>query len=237
MLRIKWFPPSWVQIKTNGSILYIDPSYLKKYYSKHPTNIEYTTWPDDIDGLPEKLEIANLILLTHEHKDHCKLVTINRLSNEHTLIYGPEKCKKEIRNIVVGKIGEEIIKNDFTVKVIPSYNTVDGFAENKVHKKGKCFGYIIQVDKLNVYHPGDSSYIPEMNDLINIDVAFIPIDGKFTMTVEEAINASIAINPRIVVPIHDMGNADPEIFKNRLESISNIKVQILKIGGEIDLIG
>ena len=56
---IKWFPPSWVQIKTDAKILYIDPAYMRTYYLKHPQKIEFTKWPDPIDGLPEKLEKAD----------------------------------------------------------------------------------------------------------------------------------------------------------------------------------
>ena len=53
-VSIKWFPPSWFQIKTRDIIIYIDPAYLKKYYTKYPQKIEFSTWPDQIDGLPEK---------------------------------------------------------------------------------------------------------------------------------------------------------------------------------------
>lgn len=27
-VSIKWFPPSWLQIKANGTIIYVDPAYL-----------------------------------------------------------------------------------------------------------------------------------------------------------------------------------------------------------------
>ncbi len=55
-IAIKWFPPSWIQIKTKALIIYIDPAYLRTYYTKHPHKIEFSKWPDPIDGLPEKLE-------------------------------------------------------------------------------------------------------------------------------------------------------------------------------------
>ena len=59
VVSIKWFPPSWIQIKADRKIIYIDPAYLRTYYLKHPDNIEYTKWPDPIDGLPEKPEKAD----------------------------------------------------------------------------------------------------------------------------------------------------------------------------------
>ena len=84
-IEIKWFPPSWVQIKiSKEKILYIDPAYLKKYYRNYPKKVEFSTWPDPIDGLPEKgLEKADVILVTHHHKDHCtfQLLLASTVSN------------------------------------------------------------------------------------------------------------------------------------------------------------
>ena len=31
-IAIKWFPPSWLQFKINGSIIYIEPAYLRTYF-------------------------------------------------------------------------------------------------------------------------------------------------------------------------------------------------------------
>ena len=81
-IDIKWFPPAWFQIKTSNKIIYIDPAYLKKYYKNYPKKIEFSSWPKPIDGLPEKnLENADVILVTHHHKDHCKSVTVKTVNN------------------------------------------------------------------------------------------------------------------------------------------------------------
>jgi len=56
---IKWFPNSWFQIKTQSQMLYIDPAYLRTYFTKYPKRIEFSRWPDPIDGLPEELEKAD----------------------------------------------------------------------------------------------------------------------------------------------------------------------------------
>lgn len=53
-VSIKWFPPSWFQIKTKDKIIYIDPAWMRTYFTKYPKKIEFSTWPDPIDGLPEK---------------------------------------------------------------------------------------------------------------------------------------------------------------------------------------
>lgn len=236
MIRIKWFPPSWVQITHNNSVLYIDPAYLKTYYKKHPTKIEYSTWPDEIDGLPEELPIADGILLTHGHKDHCKRVTINRLSDSDTMIFGPKKCLSEVgKDLQIVKAGEKIRIKDFQITAVPAYNTPEGSSEKKVHKKGSCLGYKITVDNKSIYHPGDTSFIPEMKGLGIIDVAFIPIDGMFTMVIEEAVQATLTISPEIAIPVHDMGKNDPNVFRKETESKSDIRVKILSIGESFEI--
>jgi hypothetical protein len=35
-VSLKWFPPSWTQIKVDKKIIYIDPAYLRTYYTKYP---------------------------------------------------------------------------------------------------------------------------------------------------------------------------------------------------------
>ena len=91
-VAIKWFPPSWFQIKTRNKMIYIDPAYLKKHYTNYPKKIEFSNWPDPIDGLPEKdLEKADIILVTHHHKDHCKSVTVNRLKKQNTTVIAPKR--------------------------------------------------------------------------------------------------------------------------------------------------
>jgi L-ascorbate metabolism protein UlaG (beta-lactamase superfamily) len=88
-VSIKWFPPSWIQINVRNRLIYIDPAYLKTYFKNYPKRIEFSTWPDPIDGLPEELETADLILVTHHHKDHCKRVTLDRLRRPEMQEFGP----------------------------------------------------------------------------------------------------------------------------------------------------
>ena len=34
-IAIKWFPPSWLQIEVKNRIIYIDPAYLRTYFTKY----------------------------------------------------------------------------------------------------------------------------------------------------------------------------------------------------------
>jgi L-ascorbate metabolism protein UlaG (beta-lactamase superfamily) len=228
---IKYFQPSWFQIKTRDIIMYIDPAYLKKYYTKHPKKIEFSTWPDPIDGLPEKdLEKGDVILITHHHKDHCKTVTVNRLRHTDTLVIAPKRCIKELgTDIEVIKLGEEITSGAVKIKAVEAYNTEQGNSTKKVHHKGDCVGYLITLKGKTIYHAGDTDFIPEMKELRDIEVALLPIGGAFTMDIQEAVEAAIAIKPKIVIPMHNF-KADPQEFKDKVEAKSDIKVVPLKIG-------
>jgi L-ascorbate metabolism protein UlaG (beta-lactamase superfamily) len=235
-VSIKWFPPSWFQIKTGDKIIYIDPAYLRTYYKNYSKKIEFSKWPDPIDGLPEELKKADVILITHHHKDHCKSVTVNRLRKTDTLVAAPKRCIKELgKDIKVIKPGEEINFRDIKIKAIEAYNTQQGNSTKKIHLKGDCAGYLITIEGKTIYHAGDTDFIPEMSGLGAVDAALLPIGGTFTMDIKEAACAAEAIRPKIVIPMHYL-KADPQEFKEKVEARLDIKVVLLEIGG-VYLIG
>jgi len=49
------------------------------------------------------------------------------------------------------------------------------------------------------------------------------------MDIKEAVEAAIAIKPKVVIPMH-RSKADPQEFKEKVEAISHIKVVPLQIG-------
>jgi len=51
----------------------------------------------------------------------------------------------------------------------------------------------------------------------------------------EAAEAAIAINPKIVIPMHRW-NTDPEEFKKKVETESGIKVMVLREGEEYQVV-
>ena len=232
-IKIKWFPPSWVQIKMGKEkIIYIDPAYLKKYYRNHPKKVEFSTWPEPIDGLPEKdLEKADVILVTHHHKDHCKGITANRLRGKNTSVIATRRCVKELGDdITLIEPGKEIEVNEIKIKAVHSYNIRQDNKTKIAHKKGVGVGYLIKVEGIIVYHAGDTDLIPEMADFGKIDIAMLPIGGRdFTMGLTEAVEASIRLKPKVVIPMHHF-ETDPLEFKELVEKKSSIKVAALQVG-------
>jgi L-ascorbate metabolism protein UlaG (beta-lactamase superfamily) len=81
----------------------------------------------------------------------------------------------------------------------------------------------------NEGHAGDTDFIPEMKQIGPIDMALLPIGGTYTMDINDAVEAAMAINPAAVIPMHYL-NADPREFKNKLKSHTAINVLSLQIG-------
>jgi L-ascorbate metabolism protein UlaG (beta-lactamase superfamily) len=221
-LALRLFPPSWVQIVSDDVVVYIDPAYLSTYFAKHPGRVEFSKWPDEIDGLPEpELPRADIVLLTHAHKDHCKRVTIDRLCGKDTVILGPKRCARPVgRPMTIVSPGDEIGIRGIRLRALPAYNTATGSSTKKAHPPGRGVGYLVTIGDTRIYHAGDTDLIPEMKDLSRVDVAFFPVGGTFTMDIDEAIEAALVIKPMVAVPMHHLRRANPDEFVARLRKRS-----------------
>jgi L-ascorbate metabolism protein UlaG (beta-lactamase superfamily) len=112
---------------------------------------------------------------------------------------------------------------------VPAYNMVRERSPGvKFHPKGEGNGYIIAFADKRVYIAGDTECIPEMKELENIDIAFIPINLPYTMPPEEAAECIKHFRPRIVYPYHQ-GESDPKILADLLKDEKDIEVRILEL--------
>ena len=216
-LTIKWMSKfSWFIIKSNGKTIHIDPGY-SGYFSNQ--------------GIQEnELEKADIVLVTHFHKDHLQPFILSKIRNTNTIVLSPECCLERIGgDVKVIKSGEKVSLGNINVTVVDAYNTENGNSTRKIHHKGEGVGFIIEVDGKTLYHSGDTDLIPEMRNFGKIDIALIPIGGKFTMDIDEAIKSIMLIKPKVVIPMHYL-NADPEDFKKKTESKIDCNVIILKKG-------
>jgi L-ascorbate metabolism protein UlaG (beta-lactamase superfamily) len=186
-IEIKWLGHASFKIEKEQKI-FIDPFQIR---------------------IPEK--DADLILITHDHFDHCSIDDIKMLVNKQAVIIASKMCRAKVDNFKsdVAKIlyfaPEDRAKvNNAEIEAVPAYNI------NKFRAPGVVFhpkemnyvGYIIEIDKVRIYHAGDTDFIPEMNNFGKIDIALLPIGGTYTMNVEEAIEAVNAIRPKYAIPMH-----------------------------------
>jgi len=144
---------------------------------------------------------ANIILVTHEHHDHFDREAIAMLRMPNTAIYVTQAIYTQFHNGIVLNNGDSILyRSDVKVEAVPAYNTTEG--REQFHPKGRGNGYVLTLDGLRIYIAGDTEDIPEMALLKDIDVAFLPCNQPYTMTVEQLVNATKTFKPRVLFPYH-----------------------------------
>ena len=148
---------------------------------------------------------ADAIFVTHEHYDHLSQDAIDTLTKEGTLIYANAKgCDALGKGKVLANGDSGLLTDKISYAVVAAYNTTEG--RDRFHPKGNGNGYLFNIDGLVLYVAGDTETIPEMAALKNIygpvDVAFLPVNQPYTMTVDQCVEAAKMIAPKVLVPYH-----------------------------------
>jgi L-ascorbate metabolism protein UlaG (beta-lactamase superfamily) len=174
--------------------------------------------------LSQKAQRADLILITHDHYDHCSPEDVARIRGPQTVVVAPPPAAAMLPAPVRAvRVGDKLDIQGIAIEVVPAYNT-----NKKFHPKSpNNVGYIITVGGTRIYHAGDTDFIPEMIDF-RADIALIPVSGTYVMTADEAVQAAAAIRPKLAVPMHYGtivgGTKDAERFQQR----SPVPVRILE---------
>lgn len=188
-------------IRYNGISIQVDP------VTKHGKTTDYAA------DFPK----ADVILLTHEHGDHLDKNAIEVLKKESTVLVSNKRCAELLGWGTALSNGESAdLAEDIKVEAVPAYNTTDGHTQ--FHPKGRDNGYVLNIDGLRIYIAGDTEDIPEMAELKDIDVAFLPVNQPYTMTVEQCIRAARLFSPKVLIPYH-FGNTDLSELPSRLSGI------------------
>ena len=196
-----------MEINYNGVEIEVDPVGM---WLKPET--DYATFPK-----------ANIILVTHEHKDHFDRAAIHEIRTPATSIYVNQAVYGHFRNGLVMQNGDvRKYASDITIEAVPAYNTTP--EHQQFHPKGRDNGYILTLDGFRIYIAGDTEDIPEMADIKDIDVAFLPCNQPYTMTVDQCVNAAKIIKPKVLFPYHY--NDTPVYRINMQLAGSGIEVRI-----------
>ena len=141
---------------------------------------------------------ADIILVSHDHFDHCSPEDVVKIQQSNTIIITEKDSAQKLSGYVrVITPGESMTLEGLTVTAVPAYNTNKEF-----HPKANGWlGFILNIDDVSIYHAGDSDFIPEMKDL-DVDIALLPVSGTYVMTSDEAVEAALAINPKLAIPMH-----------------------------------
>jgi L-ascorbate metabolism protein UlaG (beta-lactamase superfamily) len=176
--------------------------------------------PYEIAGGPP----ADLILISHDHFDHCSPDDVKKIQTKDTIIVTEaDSAKKLSGQIEIIQPGETKTIQGIRIEAVPSYNTNKDF-----HPKANGWvGFIVTLNGVRVYHSGDTDFIPEMKT-IQADIAFLPVSGTYVMTAKEAVEAAKVLKPQIAIPMHYgaiVGTADDaKEFKELLKGIVEVRI-------------
>jgi L-ascorbate metabolism protein UlaG (beta-lactamase superfamily) len=202
---ITWLGHASIKLQDKDKVIYIDPFQLSE----------------------DNYEPVDIILVTHHHGDHYSPEDIKKIMKPETVIIAPEICRDTMtEDFKLITIGETIIEQGVKIEAVPAYNINKEFHP----KSAGIVGYIVTVNGKRVYDAGDTDFIPEMLN-IDVDVAFLPVGGTYTMDPEAAAKCADALKTKLVIPFHYGAGIigtikDAEKFKK----LSTKEVTILKPG-------
>ncbi len=172
----------------------------------------------DYSGEPK----ADFILVTHDHYDHLDTAVVAMLSKPETRVICNAVSAAALGYGEVMANGDTLrLADDMLVEAVPAYNFTPGH-ENFHPAGGRDNGYLLTLGGTRVYIAGDSENTPEMMAMKDIDIAFLPVNQPYTMTVDQAVEAVKAIKPRIFYPYH-YGQVEEKTDMDRLvEEVKDI---------------
>ncbi|MEN6457004.1 MAG: MBL fold metallo-hydrolase [Prolixibacteraceae bacterium] len=161
-----------------------------------------------IDPIPNvadmtRLPKADLILVTHEHRDHLNTDAIEFLSKPETKVIASQSCISKMNFGQFLENGMQTTFNDIYIKAVAAYNLVNLRPDDiPYHPKGGGNGYFMVFGDKTIYISGDTEYIDEMRFFMKPDVAFITIMMPFTMNEEMFIQTVKKLKPKILYPLY-----------------------------------
>lgn len=196
-----------IRIEYDGLDIMVDP--VTKLGNK---TIDFTAMPK-----------ADYILVTHEHGDHFDKAAIAQLSDDKTQLITNKRCGEMMGYGEMMKNGDKMtLSEDIALEAVPAYNITEGHTQ--FHPKGRDNGFILTIDGLRIYIAGDTEDIPEMADMEDIDIAFMPCNQPYTMTPDQLIKAAKTVKPKVLFPYH-YGQTDVSTIPSELND-SGIEVRI-----------
>lgn len=170
---------------------------------------------------------AAVVLVSHSHYDHYSADDIKAVSCEDTELIGSG-------DIVSGRVilpGETINVGDISIIGVASYNPHKQFHP----KANNWLGFVIEVGSVRIYYAGDTDLVDEMKGLGDIDLAFLPVGGTYTMNAEEAAEAAGVINPKQALPYHWGDIVGDRDDAKRFAEKSGCAVTVLLPGESLEL--
>lgn len=214
-MEITYYGHSSFKIKMDNIVIFTDP---------------YT---GDAEGgktvlVPSKIKEADIILITHEHFDHCDVGAVeNIVGTTFAKVVAPrqvlEKIKISERSKVEVKEGDKLALKGVNIEVVPARHPQSEYP----------IGFVLRKGSESFYFAGDTYEFPEMMH-IRADLAILPIGGTYTMDPISAIVAVKNLRPKYVIPMHygtySNIKQNPDEFAKRFEQSTVTKVIVMQPG-------
>ena len=195
-------------------ITFIGHGSLKFEYERKQIYID----PCSMFGDYSTMHKADLILITHQHRDHFDSVAIFQIATNQTDIFLNQLSFKILKRGKILKNGDKVQWDGIIIETVPAYNLVHKRKDGRLfHPKGEGNGYVLTIDGKRIYIAGDTENTPEMKNLKDIFIAFLPMNIPYTMTPEMVANAVKSFKPQILYPYH-YGNTDVNVLLKLLQS-------------------
>lgn len=185
MVKIHALLHASICIEHDGRVIYVDPVTQLR-----GRTVDYSAMPK-----------ADIILVTHEHPDHYDTAALRQLTTDKTQLIMNPRCVELYGSGQAMKNGDkQPLAGGGALEAVPAYNTTEGHLQ--FHPKGRDNGYILTLGGLRIYIAGDTEDIPEMADIKDIDIAFLPCNQPFTMTTDQLVHAANTVQPKVLFPYH-----------------------------------
>ncbi|MFC6798284.1 MULTISPECIES: MBL fold metallo-hydrolase [unclassified Haladaptatus] len=196
-LLVDWLGYATVRLEAqDGTVVYFDPGrygVLDDYNARDGDVVCVThNHHYDSDGI-ERVAKEDATVVIFENVNHRfidrDVLDVNRLP------YEVRKVDDEV-DIAVG---------DVIIRSFAAYNEPDGphtkSSGEPFHKEGTGVGYLVTLNGVNVFWPGDTDVL-EGHEQLDVSLFMPPIGGSYTMDRHEAADLAEAMDPDLVCPIH-----------------------------------
>ena len=205
--KIHWLGHDSFRVEGEGLTIYVDPWKLT-------------------DGPP-----ADLILITHDHSDHCSPEDVSKVQGPDSTIVTIAAAAAKLRGqIEVVKPGDKLTVRGVPIEAVPAYN-VNKFRSPGVpfhSKKSQHVGFIFTLEGNRIYHTGDTDVIPEMASF-EVDIALLPVSGIYVMAADEADEAARILQPQLAIPMHVGAGIGGLEDADRFKAKASVPVQVLPL--------
>ncbi len=209
-MEVTWYGHAFFKLETEKEKIYVDPFIEGNELC--PINID-------------EIKSADYVAVTHGHEDHygqaveiCKETGATLVANYEITVDAEEKGVSAVEPMNIGgSVGGDTVKFHMTE------------AQHSSGTLGHQCGFVIETPELKVYHAGDTGLFSDMEliaEMLEPQLALLPIGDRFTMGPPSASRAVKMLNVSQVIPMHyntfDPISQDPAEFKNLVGSDAEV---------------